>query len=1134
MADPLSIAASIAGLASLAAGAFKTLNDYRAAVRDAPRDVDNLATELRTLSGMLRNLELLASSLQPKGETKVYLHESQITPIAELIRCIDIKLDKAQNDFRATRFKGTFRSLRWPFSASEVEKMVEQLRTYKATIILALSADTLERLKECLKSHEQLQASIMSSPKVIEFLQIMHERVDMTKTRRRTVDCFMKVNPQGYLQTSLRLREENTGEWFIRDSVISRWISTPSSRLWLRGIPGAGKTVLCGSLIAHILPSLQHDAALAFFFCDYKKPDTQSLVNILSSIALQLALQKEEAFTYLQEYFNQLHPENGLPRQAEPKQLIEAIQAMSQVFEKSYIIVDALDECVLDSREVVHGLAELAQTAHRTSIGLFSREDTEISIVLGPHFESFEIEARREDLERYICSQMNLRPALANLQHEDAEEARLIRQQLLSKANGMFRWVSCQLDSLEYLGKLGRKKALESLPPTLNESYDRILQKALLRKRNKLSLEIVRRTLHWLCYDKYGLTIAQLCEALSVSLQYDHLIADGDGLVEEDEVAGYCSSLIRKTEDGERFELAHFTVEEYLYAIDPASSVGAFAFTESEAARTMTLASLRFILQPEFAYDPFLGGKPRRTLSGRFQNHPSHGTPSECFQGHPFYAYASRFWPAQVDVHNDASVRKSLKELLGLKKAANFRSWLIQLFEVVLATCDSSLAKEFERDARQMTGHRHVTHLHVAASLSMPWLCEWLISIGASPAHSNEDEFSALDCALLGPSHIYLYWREMQRGVSFSKLNRIQWLQNTFTGWLTMTTPKNLENTVRVLLQHDLKPTSTTNSFTGLLGVVASFVCQNATIFLLLLEGGPEECLTDNTLEAIKHYFKKGQASPGSALHTIIQAILDLGAFTEDNHVVTRAVELIRDMVIRSGAHWDEFSHIGGKIIPVQIQDQHFTKYLEQAAAQNLTSAVSELLADSRFDNESDVAKNALSVAIACDSFDVVRILLDHIPMTLEEVNGGDLMMWHKAAGSNAVGVLQLFVELGLDTGASLRQVSPEGRTPLTEAIYRKSFKAAELLLSYCDNAPSYFVSDPPAPHLAVQGNSLSTLKTLFSMGMPEIARDSQGATPLHYVHQDCDDELIRYIITHYNQDNQDGNGNVALQTYLP
>lgn len=77
---------------------------------------------------------------------------------------------------------------------------------------------------------------------------------------------------------------------------------------------------------------------------------------------------------------------------------------------------------------------------------------------------------------------------------------------------------------------------------------------------------LVQRVLTWIICSKKPLTTKQLLEA--VSIEDSDTILERDAMPDEEGILLWCSSLIRKTTDGWTLELAHFTVEEFLAAID--------------------------------------------------------------------------------------------------------------------------------------------------------------------------------------------------------------------------------------------------------------------------------------------------------------------------------------------------------------------------------------------------------------------------------------------------------------------------------------------------------------------------------------------------------------------------------------
>lgn len=115
MADPLSIAASIAGLVSLADTLFRTVIKFSREVKGAKQEITNLAAEVRDLSGVLHNLSLLASSLETSTEETVFrLHH--VNSCRECIFNVQSKLSKEVESLERPRTaKSITRRLLWPF-----------------------------------------------------------------------------------------------------------------------------------------------------------------------------------------------------------------------------------------------------------------------------------------------------------------------------------------------------------------------------------------------------------------------------------------------------------------------------------------------------------------------------------------------------------------------------------------------------------------------------------------------------------------------------------------------------------------------------------------------------------------------------------------------------------------------------------------------------------------------------------------------------------------------------------------------------------------------------------------------------------------------------------------------------------
>lgn len=90
-----------------------------------------------------------------------------------------------------------------------------------------------------------------------------------------------------------RLRHRNTGLWFL-ESKRYRWFrDTLGAHLWIRGIPGSGKTVLASTIIEDL--GNDNDgisgSAIIYFFFSFSDQSKQKLDDMLRSMIFQLVTQ---------------------------------------------------------------------------------------------------------------------------------------------------------------------------------------------------------------------------------------------------------------------------------------------------------------------------------------------------------------------------------------------------------------------------------------------------------------------------------------------------------------------------------------------------------------------------------------------------------------------------------------------------------------------------------------------------------------------------------------------------------------------------------------------------------------------------------------------------------------------------
>src|SRR5262249_5259430 len=147
--------------------------------------------------------------------------------------------------------------------------------------------------------------------------------------------------------------------------------------LWLHGIPGAGKTILCSTIIESLQTRLL--AYPLFYYFDFCNHKSQSVVNLLYSLLGQLSV------TTVPPEIQSLYETCGCgTRDATISQLEDTVlSVVNRIASESritYIVIDALDECA-DQKTLLRVLSALCQSCS-LNVLVTSRQEKDISSVL--------------------------------------------------------------------------------------------------------------------------------------------------------------------------------------------------------------------------------------------------------------------------------------------------------------------------------------------------------------------------------------------------------------------------------------------------------------------------------------------------------------------------------------------------------------------------------------------------------------------------------------------------------------------------------------------------------------------------------------------------------------------------------
>ncbi|KAK4690674.1 hypothetical protein P7C71_g6170, partial [Lecanoromycetidae sp. Uapishka_2] len=439
MADPLSVTASIAGLVTLADLVFGRTFAYVTAVRGASKETRKLSSETGSLYGILTRLHLIASQLESNGngsESAIQVHI--LHDCAQTLRKLSSKLEKYDPSIPAQRpLDSMRRKLRWPFSTPEVEDLIAEIERHKTSLSLALQADSVSTLLVSLSRQDDLHAELRDIKTELKRKREVELRVAIDDRRRKMLESLGSINPKQNHDMSLKLRQPATGLWLTEGDELKHWLATKNAKLWLFGIPGAGKTILAASVIEEALKSASPSIAVAFVYCDYKNAATQDPIQILGALAKQIAKQDEQSFEQLESFYKTRHPDGQelLPFDAEDVR--DLVLRMSSFYERTMIIVDGLDECG-DNTSIVVGLLASLMEAEGTTIQtvFLSRDEAEIRDFLYGYTQ-VSIAAQTADIELYVGAEITRRIRTKRLRIKDPSLKDYIMERLVTGAHGM-------------------------------------------------------------------------------------------------------------------------------------------------------------------------------------------------------------------------------------------------------------------------------------------------------------------------------------------------------------------------------------------------------------------------------------------------------------------------------------------------------------------------------------------------------------------------------------------------------------------------------------------------------------------------------------------------------------------------
>ena len=211
-------------------------------------------------------------------------------------------------------------------------------------------------------------------------------------------------------------RTGDTGVWLLDLPEYNDWKTTPGSLLWLPGISGCGKSVLCSTVIQDIQEdcSLDPSKFLGYWYFQFGVDATQSIDAMIRSFIRQLS--RSPVAPEVTKIWKDHHLKGSQPDTNAVSDVLDDL--LSHLTSDVYLVFDALDECPENEEskeralvlEFLEKLLERQRNEAQMHILVTSRPEQDIKESLD-RFSKIDLEAHlAEDVKTFVNSCLAKRP----------------------------------------------------------------------------------------------------------------------------------------------------------------------------------------------------------------------------------------------------------------------------------------------------------------------------------------------------------------------------------------------------------------------------------------------------------------------------------------------------------------------------------------------------------------------------------------------------------------------------------------------------------------------------------------------------------------------------------------------------
>ncbi|KAL7925830.1 WD40-repeat-containing domain protein [Trichoderma austrokoningii] len=348
-------------------------------------------------------------------------------------------------------------------------------------------------------------------------------------------------------------------DWILTHKDFQSWLNDENKHLlWIRGDPGKGKTMLHCGIINELEEKKEKKdktgGLLSYFFCQASDRRMNSATAVLRGLVYMLVKDDASLLEHVQKRYKSagdalFKDSNAFFALSEI--LSNILKDLNKQRQQTYIVIDALDECVTDLGNLLRFLEQKSGAYSHVKWLVSSRDWPQVTEGMEMTEKmSIRLELNEASISKAVSAYIDHRVERLTQSkgYKDTME-KDIRQYLKYNSNNTFLWVALVCRNLEKITLKSATQLMKECPPGLDAVYER-----MIKQIQKLEPDVVQfcgQILATVSHVYRPLNLAELGMLIGC--------ADSDKLAK---AIGYCGSFLAERHN--KVYMIHHSAKDYL------------------------------------------------------------------------------------------------------------------------------------------------------------------------------------------------------------------------------------------------------------------------------------------------------------------------------------------------------------------------------------------------------------------------------------------------------------------------------------------------------------------------------------------------------------------------------------------